>query len=270
VGSALVDLEQRVLHDLRGEPRRIVDGHDLVVAAVDDERWHVDLLEVLGEVGLREGLDAEVGRREAGHHALEPERLADALGDLRARAVVAVERQAQFLPELRPIGEHGGPELVEGLDRRAAGVGRRLEHEWRDRADEHGLGHAGGAVPADVARDLAAAGGMADVDRVLEVERLHHRREVVRVRVHVIAVPGLAGAAVAATVVGDATVAVRGQEEHLVLKRVRGQRPAVAEDDRLPLAPVLVIDLRAVLRLDDAHRAFLRPRPLRAGRQTTR
>ena len=47
----------------------------------------------------------------------------------------------------------------------------------------------------------------------------------------------------AAAVVGDAAVAVRGQEEHLVFEGVRAQRPAVAEDHGLPGAPVLVIDL---------------------------
>ena len=60
------------------------------------------------------------------------------------------------------------------------------------------------AVAADVARDLAAAGRVADVDGVLQVERLDERGEVVGVRVHVVAVPRLARAAVAAAVVGDA------------------------------------------------------------------
>src|SRR5262249_2819243 len=54
--------------------------------------------------------------------------------------------------------------------------------------------------------------------------------------------------------VGDAAVAARGQKEHLVFPGVRGERPAVTEDHRLPTAPVLVVDLRAVLRGDRAHR----------------
>ena len=111
-----------------------------------------------------------------------------------------------------------------------------------------------GAVAADVARDLAAARRVADVDRVLQVERFDERREVVGVGVHVVAVPGLARAAVAAAVVRDAAVAVRRQEDHLVFPGVGAQRPAVAEDDRLPAAPVLVVDLRAVFGRDRAHR----------------
>ena len=95
-------------------------------------------------------------------------------------------------------------------------------------------------MAADVAGDLAAAGGVADQDGVVQVERLDQLREVVGVGVHVVAVPRLAGAAVAAAVVGDAAVAVGGQEEHLVVPGVGVERPAVAEDDGLSRAPVLV------------------------------
>ena len=147
-----------------------------------------------------------------------------------------------------------GADAVEHLDRQAAGIGGRLQHQRRHRADQHGLRHALRAVAADVARHLAAAGRVADVDGVLQIERFDQRREIVGVGVHVVAVPGLARAAVAAAVVGDAAVAVRRQEEHLVLPGVGAQRPAVAEDDGLPGAPVLVVDLRAVFRGDRAHR----------------
>jgi len=47
-------------------------------------------------------------------------------------------------------------------------------------------------VSADVAGDFAAAGGVADMDRVLQVERLDERGEVVGVGVHVVARPRLA------------------------------------------------------------------------------
>src|SRR5262249_48086266 len=76
------------------------------------------------------------------------------------------------------------------------------------------------------------------------------------VGVHVVAGPGLAGPAVPATVVGDAAVAATAEEQHLVLPGVGAQRPAVTEDDGLSRAPVLVVDLRAVLRLDGVHGAL--------------
>jgi len=60
--------------------------------------------------------------------------------------------------------------------------------------------------------DFTAAGGEAEQYGILQVERVHERREVVGIGVHVVAVPGLAGAAMAATVMGDATIAARGQE----------------------------------------------------------
>src|SRR5215468_3126246 len=83
---------------------------------------------------------------------------------------------------------------------------------------------------------------------VPQVECGDERGEVVGIRVQIVAVPGLARTPMAAAVMGNAAVAARGQKEHLVFPGVRAQRPAVAEDDGLSTAPVLVIDLRAVLR----------------------
>src|SRR5262249_31360025 len=94
--------------------------------------------------------------------------------------------------------------------------------------------------------DFAPARGVADVDCLPQVERFDQGREVIGVSVHVVAGPGLAGAAVTAAVMGGAAVTAGGQGEHLVVPGVRAQRPSVAEDDRLALAPVLVIDLRTV------------------------
>src|SRR6202012_3529193 len=71
--------------------------------------------------------------------------------------------------------------------------------------------------------------------------------------VHVVAAPGLARPAVPAAVLRDAGVALAGQKDHLVLPGVRAQRPPVAEDHRLPAAPVLVVNLGAVLDRDGAH-----------------
>src|SRR5664280_105194 len=60
----------------------------------------------------------------------------------------------------------------------------------------------------------------------------------------------------AATVVGDAAIAVGGQEHHLSLPAIRTEGPAVAEHHRLSCccAPVLVIDVRTVFGRDRAHR----------------
>ena len=79
------------------------------------------------------------------------------------------------------------------------------------------------------------------------------RREIVGVVIHVVAVADLAGAAVAAAVMGDDAKAVVEEEQHLRVPVVGRQRPAVAEHDRLARAPVLVEDLDAVLGGDGGH-----------------
>src|SRR4029453_13053134 len=61
--------------------------------------------------------------------------------------------------------------------------------------------------------------------------------------IHVMAATGLGGAAMAAPVVGYDAIAVLEEEQHLRVPVIGRQRPAVAEDDRLSAAPVLIIDL---------------------------
>jgi hypothetical protein len=39
MGRSRVDLQGRVLDDLRGEQGRVADRHDLVVVAMDDQGW---------------------------------------------------------------------------------------------------------------------------------------------------------------------------------------------------------------------------------------
>src|SRR5437899_8196782 len=218
-----------------------------------DESRYVELLEIFGEVRFGEGLDAVEGGLVSGQHPLEPERIAQALRDLRAWPVGAVERCAEILEELRAVVEDASADLVERLHRQAAGIGGRLQHQGRHRADQHGLSHALRAVAADIAGNFAAACGVADMDRVLQVERFNERREVVGVDVHLVAIPGLAGPSMAAAVMRDAAISAVGQKQHLVFPGVRAQGPAMAENYRLSLAPVLIVDLRAVFRPDRRH-----------------
>ena len=180
----------------------------------------------------------------------------DAFGDLGAGAVVAVEGQGEVLVELRAVGDEAGAKTVEDGHREAFGVLVGLQHERRDGADEDGLGDAAGAVAAEVAGDFAAAGGVADHDGVLEVEEVVELGEIVGVVVHVVAVPGLAGAAVAAAVVRDDAIALLAEEEHLGVPGVGGEGPAVREGDGLSGAPVFVVDGGAVFGGDVRHVCF--------------
>ena len=59
-----------------------------------------------------------------------------------------------------------------------------------------------------------------------------------------------------AAVTSDAAIATRGQKEHLVLKRGRAQRPAVAKDNGLTRAPVVEVDLCSVLGGNRVHSLF--------------
>src|SRR5882724_6183397 len=246
VGCTRVDLEPSVLDLLRGQHGGGPDRDDLIIVAVQDQGRHVELLEVLGVVGLGEHLDALVEPDEAAEHALKPEGIPQALGDLGAGTVGSEEWGAEVLQELRAVGEGGGAELIEGLDRGAAGIGGRLEHERRNRADQHGLGHPLGAVATDVPGDLSTPGRMPDVNGVLQVELLDQGRKVVGVGIHVVAAPRLARAAVPPAIMRDTAVSPLGEKQHLVFPGVRAQRPPVAEHNRLAGSPVLVVNLGTI------------------------
>src|SRR5262249_61674809 len=105
--------------------------------------------------------------------------------------------------------------------------------------------------------DLAAPGRMPDVDGVSQIELLDQLGEIIGISIEVVAVPGLAGAAMPAAVMRDAAEATRGQEEHLILECIRAERPAVAEHHRLSRPPVVEIDFSTVLGGDRAHVALL-------------
>ena len=241
------NFQRGALDQLRRKQRRIGDGHDLIVVAVQDQGGDVDLLEVFGEIRFGEGLDAVVGGLQPAHHPLQPEGIAQALRDFRVWPVGAVEGHAQVLEKLRAVRMHAGANVVEGFHGQAAGIGGRLQHDGRHGADEHGLGDTLRAVASDVARDFAAAGGVAHVNRLAQIELLDQFRDVGGVGVHLVAFPGLAGAAVAAPVMRHAAVTAIGEEHHLIFPGVRAERPAVAENHRLPFAPIFVINLSAVL-----------------------
>src|ERR1700743_1099674 len=74
-----------------------------------------------------------------------------------------------------------------------------------------------------------------------------HRAPAVDVERAGVAVSALRRAPVAGPAVGDDPVSLGEEEHHLVVPVVAGERPAVAEDDRLPGAPVLVEDVDSVI-----------------------
>src|SRR5665213_2175896 len=109
------------------------------------------------------------------------------------------------------------------------------------------------ATLSQIVHYLTAAGGVADVDGVFQIEMRGESGQVGSVVIHIVAVGGLRGAAVAAAVVGDHAIALIQEEQHLVVPVVGGERPAVAEDHGLAGTPVLVKNLDAVLGGDGGH-----------------
>src|SRR5262245_7381665 len=105
MGEPLANVESSLSQQPRGLQRRGRDRNDLVVVTVQDEGRLADLLQVFGEVRLREGLDSEVLSLRAAHHGLTPPVLDHAPQRLRARSVVAVEGTAgEVQVELRAVG----------------------------------------------------------------------------------------------------------------------------------------------------------------------
>src|SRR5580700_6373855 len=94
---------------------------------------------------------------------------------------------------------------------------------------------------------------MADMNRILEVEMCGQRRQVVGIVIHVMAVPGLAGAPVSPTVVSNHGISAFAEEQHLCVPIIGGQWPAVAKYHGLTLAPILVKDLRSIFRCNRRH-----------------
>ena len=100
MGRAGIDLQGCVLDEFGRGVSRGVNRHDLVVVAVNNEGWHIELLEVLREVCFGKRLDAVQFSLKTPFHPLEPERIAEALADLCAGPVGAEEGRREVLEEL--------------------------------------------------------------------------------------------------------------------------------------------------------------------------
>ena len=137
-------------------------------------------------------LDAVIGGLDPNHHAKPPECLADTVGHRRTGSVGAEEGCAQVVVELRPIIENPFTNVVEHLDRQTAGVSDGSQHRRRDSTDEDSALHAVSAMASYITCHFAAARGMADMGHALKIKGLHDRSQVIRVGIHVVAVPRLA------------------------------------------------------------------------------
>src|SRR5262249_61692138 len=88
---------------------------------------------------------------------------------------------------------------------------------------------------------------MTNVNRILQVEMIGHGFEIVSVMVHVVSVAGLRRATMSAPISCNDAIAFAEEEKHLRVPIIRRERPPVTEHNRLPAAPVFIIDLYPVL-----------------------
>src|SRR5262245_39310788 len=150
------------------------------------------------------------------------------------------------------------PQAIQNLDGHATRIGGRLDHKRRYGPDQRQLGDPAVllAVAGDVPGRFAAAGGVADVDGIPQIEVLHHRGSIRGVVVHVVTIAHLARPAMATAVMRDDAIALLHEVEHLGVPVVGAEWPPMMEDDGLsgPGSPVLVVDRRAILDCDRAHR----------------
>src|SRR5437899_6358863 len=98
-------------------------------------------------------------------------------------------------------------------------------------------------MTGEIMHHLAAAGRMADVNRILEVEMIGHGLQIVGIVVHVVAAAGLSRATMSTPISCNDAETFADEKKHLRVPIIGRQRPAVAEHNRLPAAPVFIIDV---------------------------
>ena len=73
----------------------------------------------------------------------------------------------------------------------------------------------------DVADNLASAGGMADHRGIFKIKMVHQLGQIVCVLIHIVALPSLARASVAATIMGDDAITSLARETTFVRPKHR-------------------------------------------------
>lgn len=254
--SPMVDLELAMAQQLHRLHPSSLNWNNLIVIAVKHQDRNINLLQILGKVGLGKIFNAVVGGFEASIHSLLPPAPDLALALVSVGPIESEKGTASHIQEeLGAVLVHGLPERVEDGLVRALRVGLCLEHKGRHGSDKDGLDDAAGAMLSEEASHLSAAVGVPDHDGVFDTEVLKELQEIVDKCIHVVSVPCLRGATMTATVVSDDAEPVVGQKDHLVFPVVAAQRPAMRKGDdwALGVAPVLVEELGSVSQLEIRH-----------------
>src|SRR2546430_17199240 len=78
--------------------------------------------------------------------------------------------------------------------------------------------------------------------------------EIIGVVIHIVSVAGLARSSVTSPIMGDDAIAMIQEKHHLGIPLIRTQWPAMTENNRLSVSPILVIDLCSVFCCDCRHK----------------
>src|SRR5437762_11206411 len=98
-------------------------------------------------------------------------------------------------------------------------------------------------MTAEITHHMAAAGRMADVNRIPQVEMISDGLQIVGIVVHIVSAAGLSRATMSPPISRNDAETLAEEKKHLRVPIIRRERPAVAEHNRLPAAPVLIIDV---------------------------
>src|SRR6516162_10859599 len=98
-------------------------------------------------------------------------------------------------------------------------------------------------MTGEIMHHLAATGRMANVNRILQVEMVGDRLQIVGIMIHVMSVAGLSRATMSAPIGRNDAIAFAEEKKHLRVPIVCAQRPSMAEHDGLSAAPVFVVDV---------------------------
>src|SRR4051794_34598255 len=91
--------------------------------------------------------------------------------------------------------------------------------------------------------DLTAAGRMAYVNSVSQVEMVDDGFQIIGIVIHVMTPIGLSGAAMSTSISGNNAIAFAKEKKHLRVPIIRRERPAVTKHNWLSAAPVFIIDV---------------------------
>src|SRR3954462_11965854 len=114
-------------------------------------------------------------RLRAAHHALTPPVLNGCFGWLAGLVIVVEGTSSDVAVELGTVRCERYLEIIEYLLRQPFGIGRRLHHQRRHRADDSRFRHPAFAVACDVMHNLTATGRVPDMDSILEIEMRRDR-----------------------------------------------------------------------------------------------